>query len=87
LVSSLARSKFITPKVREILLVGEESGRLPEQLQRLANQLDEEATFALKNTAVILGVVLFVVVAAIVGFIVISFWTNYYGRMLNDLGV
>ena len=87
LTAALGRSKFITPMIREMLYIGEESGRLPEQFQRVADKLDEDVVFGLRNTVKMLWIMLLLLVAAIVGYIVISFWVNYYGGMLNDLGV
>ena len=87
LSEAFASSKFLTPVAREMLYVGEQSGRVDVTLQKVANYHMAEATHALQVGTRIMEIVIGLVVAGIVGYVVISFWSNYYGRMMNGLGI
>ena len=87
LVEAFAASHFLSPTAREMLLVGEQTGKLDEQLNKLAQYQTEEALHAV-NIAMRAGEVLITLtVGAVVGYVVISFYSGYYGRLFNALGV
>lgn len=87
LLDAFRGSRFLTPTAREMLAVGEESGQLEQVLRKVSDYHVEEASHA-ANVATRIGeVTIIVVVALVIGYIVISFYANLYGRLFNELGV
>ena len=85
LVEAFAGSEFFTPVARQMLLVGEQSGKLDEQLSKLAQYQNDEAVHAV-NIATRLGEVLItLIVSCVVGYVVISFYSSYLGK-LSSIG-
>ncbi len=87
LSQAFAGSRYMTPTAREMLIVGEESGDLDGSLQKVAEYHLNEASQSVKVAAVAGGVVVALGVAAVVGYIVITFYGRLYGGLLNDLGI
>ena len=87
LVEAFSSSKFLSPQAREMLLVGEQSGKLEDSLQKASEYNMNEAVHAV-NVASRIGEVLIILgVCCAVGFVIISFYSNYYGRMFDELGI
>ena len=85
LVEAFAASQFLSPMAREMLLVGEQTGKLDEQLNKLAQYQTDEALHAV-NLAIRAGEVLITLaVGAAVGYVVISFYSSYLGK-LSSIG-
>jgi len=70
-----------------MLSVGEESGKLDETLLKAAQYQMEEATHAVNVATRVGEIVIGLAVAALIGYIVISFWSNYYGKMMDELKI
>ncbi len=84
LVEAFAQSKYLPPVAREMLLVGEKSGKLEQSLNKAAQYQMDEAIQAVNIATRVGEVVISLAVAAVVGYIVISFYSNYLG-MLDDI--
>ena len=78
-----AYPKLYTPLIIEMVQVGEETGKLPELLDRVAEFYEGEVSDATKNLSAIIEPVLMVVIGAIVGFFAISIIQPIYGLMGN----
>ena len=87
LAEAFAGSRYLDATAKEMIIVGEESGKLDTQLQKVSQYNMEEARYATQKLVKVLGVLVLLVVAGVVGYVVITFWTNFYGGMLDDLGV
>lgn len=87
LSQAFAGSYSLTKMAREMLAVGEESGNLDGALQKVAEYHLNEATHAVDIAVNVFNVAIAVGVALLVGYVVISFWTQYYGGMMNELGI
>ena len=87
LVGAFAGSRFLTPTAREMLAVGEQSGELDTALQKVSQYHLAQATHSVQVATRIGAVLVGLVVAAIIGYVLITFWSNYYGKMLDSLGV
>jgi len=85
LVEAFGASRVLTPTAREMLAVGETSGRLDHTLHKVAEYHMNEATHALAVLARVARVAITLLVGLVIGYIVISFYTNYYGGMLNSI--
>jgi type II secretory pathway component PulF len=84
LVEAFAQSKYLPTVAREMLLVGEKSGKLEESLNKAAQYQMDEAIQAVNIATRVGEVVIGLAVAAVVGYIVISFYSNYLGK-LDDI--
>jgi len=75
---------FFPPFAKKMILVGEESGQLPEMLDQVADFYEEEVGHAIKRLSSIAEPVMIVLMMLLVGFIVLSvvlpmveMWTLY----------
>ncbi len=68
----LKNSKIFPPAVGYMVAVGEQSGRLEEILDKLAETYDEEIDFAVQRMTAVLEPILILGMAGVVAFIVIS---------------
>lgn len=87
LVEAFSRARSLTPMSREMLRVGELSGELEKQMKKISEYHLKEATHAVQVATKFLSIMIVLGVGGLVGYIVISFWTNFYGGMLDELGV
>ena len=68
---------------RDLYSTGETSGQLDDSLPRLAKHFQENGVRHLVTSSAIATAVVYGVVAIAVAFIVISFWMNHYGSIMN----
>ena len=87
LVESFQDSKLMTPLAREMLAVGEESGRLDYQLKKAATYHQDEADHAIKLAITVLTTLVMLGVFILIGGIVIYFYANLYGGFMDGLGI
>lgn len=87
LVEAFSGCHYMTPLAREMLAVGEESGRLDTHLKKAADYHLEEANHAVKVAITAFSTLIMVAVFAIVGGIIIYFWTSLYGGLMDGLGI
>ncbi|MCP4644109.1 MAG: type II secretion system F family protein [bacterium] len=87
LVEAFSGSRQLTSMAREMLLVGETSGNLEGQLRKISEYHLEEATHAVNLATSVMTVLIILGVALLIGFIVIMFWTQFYGGMMDELGI
>jgi len=87
LAESFAGSRYLNATAKEMLIVGEESGRLDTQLHKISEYNMSEARYETQRVMKILPPLIMLAVAGVVGYIVISFYTGFYGGLLNDLGI
>lgn len=85
LVQAFSACRMLTPVAREMIRVGEESGKLEESLRKVAEYHLEESTHAIQVATKLLGVLVVLAVGGIVGYIVISFYSGLYGGMLDAI--
>jgi type IV pilus assembly protein PilC len=84
LVEAFAGSRYLTPLAREMLEVGEQTGKLPESLRKIAQYHLGEATHAVQVTTKFLTVVIILGVAALIGYIVITFFGTMYSSVIDN---
>ncbi|GAB4340357.1 MAG: type II secretion system F family protein [Candidatus Abyssubacteria bacterium] len=82
MAEALSKSRFVTPMVREVLVVGEETGSFSESLERVADIYEDEAMMVLESIPKMIGPVVVVIVGAVVVYL---FYTVYYVHYLKPL--
>lgn len=87
LSEAFAGTQCLTRMAREMLVVGEQSGNLEGALHKVADYHLSEATHAVGVTASVLNVLIVCVVGLVIGYVVVSFWTQFYGGMMDGLGI
>ena len=87
LVEAFAGSQYLSSTAREMLHVGEESGQLEDAMHKVAQYQMDEAVHAVNVATRVGEIFITLAVAAVVGYIVISFYSNYYGRMFDELKI
>ncbi len=80
-------ASWIGRVAQEMITIGEQSGKLDDALNKLSEYALMDAEQAIKITTKILNVLIMLIVGAVIGFIVISFYAKLYGNMLNSLGI
>jgi type IV pilus assembly protein PilC len=85
LVQAFSGCKTLTPVAREMIMVGEQSGNLEESLRKVSEYHLVEANDAVKKAMTVSGILVLLAVGALVGYIIISFYSNLYGNMLDGL--
>ncbi len=83
LVQAFSNVKCLTPTAREMITVGEESGELEKSLMKVAEYHLAEARQAITLAMKILFPVLMLFAASAIGYIVISFYANYFNMLLS----
>ena len=82
--AEVIRKETQFPKMfRDLYSTGEASGQLDDSLQRLAKYYQDEGLRHLITASTAATAVVYGIAAISVAFIVISFWLNYYGSILN----
>ena len=84
LVEAFGHAKYLSPMAREMLRVGEESGDVEGQLRKVAQYQMDEATHAVNLATRVGEVAIALAVFGIVGFVIISFWSNYF-KMFDEI--
>ena len=87
LVESFAGSRYMTPTAREMMLVGEQSGKLETQMRKVSELHMSEAMSAVKVATTVMGVLVVLAVAILIGAIVIKFFMTYIGNVMNEIGI
>ena len=64
----LSAAKYFTPMVVDMVAIGEESGNMEEILRQVAIHYDDEVNYAVKRLSDLIGPILIVGLAAVVGF-------------------
>ncbi len=83
LVDAFGDSRYLTPLSREMLEVGEQSGKIPESLHKVAEYHLQEASHAVQVATKFVTVVIILCVAFLIGYIVITFFGTLYTNMLD----
>jgi len=78
-------SKYLLPTAREMLYVGEQSGKLDSSLRKVSQYFMDEASHAVKIAMRGLYVLIYLVVAVVIGYTVITFYAGYFGGMLDAI--
>ena len=84
LSEALVETRKFTPDVIAIIETGEETGKLPESLERMADDYEERVEMMVKNLGSLIQPLLFIFLGGIVLFIAIAFFSVYL-MMLNGL--
>ncbi|MBN1458360.1 MAG: type II secretion system F family protein [Armatimonadetes bacterium] len=83
---SLAESKVLPDMALDMIATAERSGSFEDALERIADYYESETDVGGKQTAIAVGIVFYLIVAAVIGFMVISFWGGYFSQYDSLLG-
>lgn len=84
LSAALASSHRFAPDVIAILESGEETGKLPESLEKLADNYEEQVEYTVKNLGQLVQPLLLIMMGGIVLFIILAVFLPYLS-LLNSL--
>jgi len=87
LTESLRGCRFMTQETIEIIAVGDESGKVDAALRKASEYQMQEAIHAVNVAARAGEVFIMLLVAGLIGYIVISFYSGLYGGLFDALGV
>lgn len=81
LTDAFAPCTSLTRTAREMMHVGEESGELDKALRKVADYHMAEASHAVQVAVRVAGVAAILAVGLVIGYVVISFWTQYFSLL------
>lgn len=81
LVEAFGASRMLTPTAREMIAIGEQSGQMEQALRKVSEYHLEEAQHAVAIATRVMGVLILLAVAGLIGYIIISFYLMYFGMM------
>jgi type II secretory pathway component PulF len=84
LSAALAPSRQFYPDVLAVLASGEETGKIPESLEHLADDYEEQVALMVKNMGHLVQPLLVLILGAIVLFIILAVFLPYI-QMINSL--
>jgi type II secretory pathway component PulF len=70
----LGSAKYFTPMVVDMIAIGEESGNIEDMLQQIAIHYDDEVAYAVKRLSDMIGPILMVGLAAVIGFFALAIY-------------
>jgi type IV pilus assembly protein PilC len=79
-------SREIPESAVDLIAVSERAGSIESALDKIADYYESETDVGGKQTAMTVGLLLYLILAAIIGFIVISFYGNYFAGITKALG-
>ncbi len=84
IAATLASAGVFSPIVLDMVATGETTGSLDQMLDKVSEYYEGEATVRAQQTAQVLGVAIALLVMIYIGYIVITFYTGYYGGMMKE---
>jgi len=86
LADSIHETRRFGVDVVSIVESGEETGNLPESLERVADDYDEQVAFMVKNLGQLIQPILYVILGAFVLFLILSVFLPYLSILTNLAG-
>lgn len=80
------RTGAFNPLVIDMVRTGEMTGNVDMMLNKMADYYEDEGSLKARQSALILGVIVFLCVAVYVGYVIISFYTGYFGGITGAAG-
>lgn len=77
IASTWASTGAFSPIVLDMASTGEQTGNMDFMLLKVAEYYEDESTTRSRQAAMVVGVVCFLIVAAYVGYVVVTFWLGY----------
>ena len=84
LTECMKETRVFNPLALQMMRVGEESGDLDSQLDKAADFLESNAETTIKQAVPILGILIFLCVAAYVLVQLVSFYTSYFDNIFRE---
>lgn len=85
LTETLESTGTFSPIVLDMTRTGEMTGNVDEMLEKMSEFYEDEGQTRAKQAATALGVVALLLVAAYVGYVVVSFYVGYFGGIGQEL--
>jgi len=81
---ALGRTGVMPQMALDMLATGERTGNVDEMLDKAADYTENEAEVATHQSSVVFGVLLYLGIAAYIGFVVVGFYTGLYSGIMNQ---
>jgi len=78
---AMARHHAIPPMVPQMIAVGEQSGRLDEMMEKVADYYDLESDYTIRNLSTLIEPILLLVLGVMVGLIALAIFTPMWDMM------
>jgi type IV pilus assembly protein PilC len=87
MAEAIATVPYIPRMAQDMVATAERAGSVEQALDKIADYYESETEVGGKQTAIVVGVLVFLIVAAAAGYIIIKFWGGYFagiGHMLEQ---
>jgi type II secretory pathway component PulF len=81
---AFGRAKRLNEQLRESIVIGDESGDMPELLDRTVKVLVQDLMATMKQISVLGYVIIFSIIACFIGFVIFRIFSTYIG-VINEL--
>ncbi len=85
LADVFARLRYMPKMAKDMVATAERAGSVEEALDKIADYYESETEVSGKQTAIVTGVLLFLIIAFFIGSIVINFYKGYFSGIENAL--
>ena len=86
LSSAFADNRYLPAIAKDMLLTGEESGKMDETLAHVTDYMQQEMDTTVERVVQTLPVVVYLAVATYIGFIVVRFYAGYFSQIMAVSG-
>lgn len=83
LISAFTTSQVFSKKMLGMIAIGEKSGSINKMLEKMALYCEQDNDVIINSLLIIMPVITFIIVAAYIGYRIISFYSNYYSQVLS----
>lgn len=78
---AMAKHQEIPPMVPQMIAVGEQSGRLDEMMEKVADYYDQESEYTIRNLSTLIEPILLLVMGVMVGLLALAIFTPMWDMM------
>ena len=81
LTEFMTRADVFSPMTLNMISAGERSGNIDSMLMKVAEIVEDEALTSIQRVTILLGPLVFIILAIFIGYYVVHFWQSYFGRL------
>ncbi len=85
MAEAIATVPYLPRMAQDMISTAERAGSVELALDKIADYYESETEVGGKQTAQVVGVLIFMVLAAVIGYIVIKFWAGYFAGIAHML--
>jgi type IV pilus assembly protein PilC len=85
MAEAIATVPYIPRMAQDMISTAERAGSVESALDKIADYYESETEVGGKQTVIVVGVLIFAIIAAVAGYIIIKFWGGYFAGIMHML--